>query len=61
MRRLAEKEDRAREQEPCRDTAPCMVRVRLWPDEYDRIVGAARKAGLPVKEWALRVIVGAAR
>lgn len=44
-----------------RDNAPAVVRVRLWPEEYQRIVGAARKAGLPVKEWALRVVLGAVK
>lgn len=47
--------------EPDRSTAPSAVRLRLWPDEYDKIVQAARKAGLPVKEWALRVLIGAAK
>ena len=43
-----------------RDQAPAALRLRLWPEEGQRIADAARKAGLPVKEWALRVLLGAA-
>lgn len=44
---------------PNRDQAPAVVRVRLWPEEYHRVCAKAREAGLPVKEWALRVVLGA--
>ena len=43
-----------------RDQAPFVLRARLWPDEWDRVCQAARAEGLTVKEWALRVLVGAA-
>jgi hypothetical protein len=47
--------------EPARDTAPYAIRLRVWPAEYTAMVEAAKRAGVPVKEWALRVLVGAAR
>lgn len=47
--------------EPDRDQAPAAVRVRLWPNEYRAIVGAAQRAGLPLKEWTVRVLIGAAK
>lgn len=43
-----------------RDQAPAALRVRLWPEEGRLIADAARRAGLPVKEWALRVLLRAA-
>lgn len=47
--------------DPNRDTAPYAIRLRVWPAEYAAMVEAARAAGLPVKEWALRVLVGAVK
>ena len=32
-----------------RDQAPAALRVRLWPEEGQRIADAARKAGLKTK------------
>lgn len=47
--------------EPSRDQAPAAVRVRLWPDEYRAVCLAAQRAGVPLKEWAVRVLIGAAK
>jgi len=47
--------------EPDRSQAPYAIRLRVWPAEYAAMVEAAKRAGVPVKEWALRVLVGAAR
>lgn len=53
--------DRVGTVDPNRDTAPYAIRLRVWPAEYAAMVEAAKRAGLPVKEWALRVLVGAAK
>lgn len=47
--------------DPTRDTAPYAIRLRVWPAEYAAMVEAAKRMGLPVKEWALRVLVGATK
>lgn len=40
-----------------RDQAPAQVRVRVWNEEYQAIVGAAKAAGMNVRDWATMVLL----
>lgn len=44
-----------------RDQAPAQVRVRVWNDEYHAIVGAAKAAGMNVRDWATMVLLREAK
>lgn len=44
-----------------RDQAPAQVRVRVWNDEYQAIVGAAKAAGMNVRDWATMVLLREAK